>query len=139
MDQQDRERTAAQLEELRQRSQAGQDFAQLAREHSEDLPSAQRGGLWQILSTDQLPVFLQPYVSPLKLGEISAPFFLEDSGHLLKINDDQATIENLVREERLENSMRRLIEEYKLQIHVEERLAAEFIHQPALPPPPSGQ
>ncbi len=135
MDQRDRARTAAQLEELRQRAEAGEDFSQLAREHSDDLPSAQRGGLWQILPSDQLPNFLQPHVSHLKLGEISAPFFLEDSGHLLKINDDQATIENLVREERLEAAMRRLIEDYKLQIHIEERLAPEFLHQPVLPPP----
>lgn len=139
MDQQDRERTAAQLEALRQRAQAGEDFAQLARTYSEDPFSAQRGGLWQILSSDQLPGFLQPQVGHLKLGEVSAPFFLEDSGHLLKINDDQATIENLVREERLETSMRRLIEDYRQQIHIEERLAPEFLHQPALPPPPPGQ
>lgn len=139
MDQQDRERTATQLEELRRRAEAGEDFAQLARQYSEDLSSAQRGGLWQVLSTDQLPSFIQPYVGPMKLGEISSPFFLEDSGHLLKINDDQATIENLVREERLEAAMRRLIEDYKQQIHIEERLSEDFLHQPALPPPPTGK
>ncbi|MBM3279207.1 MAG: peptidylprolyl isomerase [Candidatus Handelsmanbacteria bacterium] len=133
MDQQDRERTDAQLGELRGRAQAGEDFAQLAREYSEDLPSAQRGGLWQILPKDQLPAFLLPHLAHLRLGEISAPFFLEDSGHLLKINDDQATIENLVREERLEAAMRRLIEDYRRQIHIEERLSEEFLHQPAPP------
>lgn len=135
MDQHDRERTAAQLEDLRQRAMAGGDFAQLAREYSEDPASASRGGLWQILPSNQLPAFIQPYVGHLKLGEVSEPFFLEDSGHLLKINDDQATIENLVREERLEAAMRRLIEDFKQQIHIEQRLAPEFLHQPVLLPP----
>ncbi|MBI2503664.1 MAG: peptidylprolyl isomerase [Candidatus Latescibacteria bacterium] len=139
MDQQDRERTAAQLEDLRRRAQTGEDFAQLAKTYSEDLSSAQRGGLWQVLSTDQLPSFIQPYVGQLKLGEISSPFFLEDSGHLLKINEDQATIENLVREERLETAMRHLIEDYRQQIHIEERLSEDFLHQPSLPPPPPGK
>lgn len=139
MNQQDRERTATQLEELRQRVAAGEDFAQLAKEYSEDLPSAQRGGLWQILSTDQLPGFIQPYVGPMKLGEISSPFFLEDSGHLIKINDDQATIENLVREDRLGTAMRRLVEDYRQQLHIEERLSDDFLHQPVLPPLPAGK
>lgn len=129
--QQDRERLAAQLEELRQRALAGEDFSQLARAFSEDASSAQRGGLWQVLPRDQLPPFLQPYVGPLKLGEISAPFFLEGSGHILKINDDQATLENLVREERLEAAMRRIVDEYKQQIHIEQRLSDDFLRQPS--------
>lgn len=131
----DRERVAAQLEELRQRALAGEDFAQLAKTFSEDPPSAQRGGLWQVLPKDQIPPFLQPYLGPLKLGQISAPFFLEDSGHLLKINDDQATLEGLVREERLEAAMRKLIDEYRQQIHIEQRLSEDFLRQPGLAQP----
>ncbi len=127
----DRERVADQLEELRRRGLAGEDFSQLAREFSEDAASAQRGGLWQVLPRDQIPPFLQPHLGQLRLGGICAPFFLEGSGHILKINDDQATVESLVREERLEAAMRRLIDEYKQQIHVEQRLSEDFLRQPS--------
>ena len=130
--QEDRDSTASLLAQLRQRALAGEDFAQLAKTYSDDLPSAQRGGLWQVLPRDQLPGFVQPYVSQLKLGEISAPFFLEDSCHLLKVNDDQATIESLVREERLESAMHRIIADYKQQINIENRLSEQFLRPPAL-------
>ena len=38
-------------------------------------------------------VQLKRFVDPLTLGGVSEPFFLDDGGHILKINDDQATIE----------------------------------------------
>ena len=126
----DQTRTREQLEELRQRALAGEDFAQLARAHSNNRNTAMRGGLWDIFPSEQIPVFLQPHLSGLKLGEISEPFFLDDGGHILKINADQATLESLLREEWTAATMQKLIEEYKKEIHIEKRLGEEFSRQP---------
>ena len=121
----DRARAMARLTELRDRAMAGEDFAQLAKEYSEDPQSARAGGLWQILEKRQIPPFLQPHIGHLKLGEISQPFMLEEDGHILKINDDHPTLEALVREERMNELMAQLIEDFKKEIHVENRLDEE--------------
>lgn len=127
----DRTRAIARLTELRDRAMAGEDFAQLAKEYSEDPLSARAGGLWQILEKGQVPPFLQPHIGHLKLGEISQPFMLEEDGHILKINDDHPTLEALVREERMNELMVQLIEDFKKEIHVENRLDEEqFLWDP---------
>ena len=117
----DKERTRAQLEELRRRALAGEDFAELARRYSED-PSAKKGGLWNRFYKDQMPPFLQLYLNHLKLGEISEPLFMDDGGHIIKINDDHATLERLMRDSRLSETMRQLIDDFKEQIHLEKRI-----------------
>ena len=117
----DKERTQAQLEELRQRALAGENFAELARNHSED-PSAKKGGLWNRFNSDQIPPFLQPYLGHLKLGEISEPLFLDDGGYIIKINDDHATLERSMRDARLSDTMRQQIDDFKEEIYLEKRM-----------------
>ena len=126
----DHERARSQLEDLRRRAVSGEDFAELARTYSEDPGTARQGGLWQILDRDAIPAFLAPFVSDLGLGGISQPFFLEDGGHILKVNDDFATLESLVREERVGSRMEQLIADYRSAIHVEERLDEEWLWDP---------
>ena len=75
---------------------------------------------------DQVPPFLIPHVENLRLGEVSEPFFLEDGGFIVKINDDQSTLESLIRESRLTESMRQTIDEFKTQIHVDKRLNEDY-------------
>ena len=116
----DEERVLAQLQGLRERTLAGEDFAELAREYSED-PSAELGGLWNTFDKNQIPAFLQPHLADVKLGGVSDPFILEDGGALIKINDDQATLERLIRERRIPQTMEKVITEFKEQIHLERR------------------
>lgn len=123
----DRERVRSRLEDLRRQALAGADFAQLARDVSEDPGTSRQGGLWQVLDRDAIPAFLAPYVAGLGLGGISEPFFLEDGGHILKINDDYATLESLVREERVGARMEQLILDFRSEIHVEERLSEDWL------------
>ncbi len=118
----DKERARQQLEELRQRVFNGEDFSQLARNHSEDRETALRGGLWSILPKDQVQPFLQPYIDRMKLGDVSEPFFTEDGGHIIKINDDDSILETLLREDRIFAAMRQVIDAYKGEIHVENRI-----------------
>ena len=126
----DREKVRRQLGELRQRALDGEDFALLARTHSQNQQTAMRGGLWDIFPSDQIPTFLEPHLRGLSLGEVCAPFFLDDGGHILKINDDQATLESLIRELRTADTVQQLIDDYKTEIHVEKRLDEEFLRQP---------
>ena len=126
----DKERAEERLHELRRRSLSGEDFAALARAHSDDPNSAMQGGLWGTFPRDQIPDFLKPYIDGLKLGEVSEPFFLQGEGFLFRINDDQATLEGLIRESRTESAMRDLIRDYRQQIHIETRLDGDYLREP---------
>ena len=126
----DKERTHRELADLRQRILNGEDFAELAQQYSEDPSTAQMGGLWQSWAKEEIPSFLDPYISHLKLGDITQPFFLEDGGHLLLVNDDQNIIERMVREQRMASALRQMIDEFKHEIHIENRLNEDFLWQP---------
>jgi peptidyl-prolyl cis-trans isomerase SurA len=126
----DKGNTHDKLLELRKRALNGEVFSQLAREYSGNPQTAQQGGLWGNFPREQIPEFLKPYLNGLKLGEISEPFFLEEGGHIIKINDDQAALEGLIRETRTEQAMRKLIDEYRQQIHIETRLDEEDLRRP---------
>lgn len=126
----DKQRAEERLRDLRRRVGDGEDFAALARAHSDDPNSAMQGGLWGTFPRDQIPAFLKPYIDGLKLGEVSEPFFLQGEGFLFRINDDQATLESLIREARTERAMRDLIRDYRQQIHIETRLDGDFLREP---------
>lgn len=128
----DKARVEAQLEDLRRRAVGGEDFAQLARDHSQDASTARQGGLWQILPREAIPPSLDTYIGHLGFGDVSEPFFVENSGHILKINDDYATLEALVREQRVTLRMEELIRAYREEIYVEERLDEEWLWDPLL-------
>ena len=123
----DAEAALARLAALRNRALEGEDFAELARDYSEDEEGARRGGLWDYFPKEAIPPFLDPIVSSMGLGDVSEPFMLEDGAHILKINDDYATLEGFVREELVSRLMSDLIEAHRQRIHVESRLDAEFL------------
>ena len=58
------------------------------------------------------------------------PSFFDDGGHIIKIDDDQAILEGLIRESRTAEAMRQLIDEYRQQIHIEVRLDEENLRRP---------
>ena len=78
--------------------------------------------MWQRFSRDQIPPFLQPYLGHLKLGEVSEPLFLDDGGYIIKINDDHATLERLMRDARLSDTMRQQIDDFKEEIYLDKRM-----------------
>lgn len=126
----DQARARETLADLRGRALNSEEFSQLARQYSANPQTAMQGGLWGTFPKAQIPNFLQPYLRDLKLGGISEPFFLDDGGYIVKINDDQAVIEGLIRDIRTEAAMRQLIDEYRQQIHVEIRLDEENLRRP---------
>ncbi|MDP6698572.1 MAG: peptidylprolyl isomerase, partial [Candidatus Latescibacteria bacterium] len=126
----DKDATRDKLLDLQRRARGGEEFSQLARQYSDNPQTAMQGGLWGSFPREQIPEFLQPYLRGLQLGEISEPFFLEEGGHIIRINDDQAALEGLIRESRTEEAMRELIEEYRQQIHIETRLDEDDLRRP---------
>lgn len=125
----DRIRVVDRLRELRERAMQDEDFADLAREFSQDPRTAQQGGLWNILKKEEIPPFLVPFVGHLRLGEISEPFVMEDGARIIHVNDDQNTLESFVREQLMIDRMRELIDNHKLEIHVQNRLEDDFLWQ----------
>ena len=126
----DKDATRDKLFDLQRRARAGEEFSQLARQYSDNPQTAMQGGLWGNFPREQIPEFLQPYLRGLRLGDISEPFFLEEGGHIIRVNDDQAALEGLIRESRTEEAMRKLIEEYRQQIHIEIRLDEDDLRRP---------
>lgn len=73
------------LEQLRQRIENGEDFAKLARSHSQDTGSASRGGeLGWVNPGDMVPEFEQA-MDRLKPGEVSAPVQSRFGWHLIQV------------------------------------------------------
>ena len=126
----DEARARETLADLRHRAQNGEEFSQLARQYSANPQTAMQGGLWGTFPKEGIPEFLQPYLRNLKLGDVSEPFFFDDGGHIIKIDDDQAVLEGLIRESRTAEAMRQLIDQYRQQIHIEVRLDEENLRHP---------
>lgn len=78
--------TRAEIKALRERIAAGESFEALAREHSKDPGSAERGGSLGTLSRDTLdPAFAQVAFS-LQPGELSEPVRTPFGFHLIKVD-----------------------------------------------------
>ena len=73
------------LERLRERIVQGEDFTELARFHSDDTPSAVRGGDLGWLSPGDAAPDLQAVMDGLQEGELSQPFKTEWGWHLVKV------------------------------------------------------
>ena len=73
------------LEQVRQRIEAGDDFTNLARAHSEDKGSATRGGdLGWLNPGDTVPEF-EAEMDKLAPGKISAPFRTDFGWHIVQV------------------------------------------------------
>lgn len=73
------------LEELRKRIEAGEDFAALARTHSEDPGSRPRGGDLGWSSPGMLVPEFQQAMEALQIGQISAPFKTQFGWHIVQV------------------------------------------------------
>ena len=81
------EQTRALAQSLRERIVAGEDFAELAREHSEDAGSAMAGGdLGWTDGSEFVPEF-RAAIAELEAGELSQPFQSEFGWHIAQVQD----------------------------------------------------
>ncbi len=88
--QEDERRVIQTLQELRQRALGGEDFAELAREYSEDESTSNDGGDlgWVQPQLLQIPEF-KTAVEGLEEGDISAPFKTDYGYHIIKVEEKE--------------------------------------------------
>ncbi len=112
-------------QDLRKRLEAGADFAQLARENSEDKESAAKGGEWGLIKrSSSLPEDVKTTVFALKPGQVSEPLKEANGFYLIKLdefskqpyNEVSAQIADKLRQERLQNFMKDLQKRFTVKV-----------------------
>ena len=101
------------LSQLKTRIEGGEDFAALAKSHSEDAASAVNGGdLGWINPGTMVPEF-EEHMSQLKPGEISEPFKTQFGWHIVQVLErrDHDNAEDLLRDKAREIIRQRKIKE----------------------------
>lgn len=125
-------RALSRLNEVHEQLQQGADFADMARQHSEDVGSAGSGGLLGWISPGELPGEFENTLAGLEPGQFSRPFATPFGWHIAKVlerRDHDSTEEirmaraaQILRERRAEeateNWLRRLYDE----AYIENRL-----------------
>lgn len=113
----DEERTRALAISLHERVQAGADFAELAREYSDDTSSANQGGdLGWGPASNYTPEFAKQ-INALEPGEVSQPFKTRDGWHLVELQDwreRDSTLEARRNLARNRIAQRKISEEYEV-------------------------
>jgi parvulin-like peptidyl-prolyl isomerase len=79
------EQAAAKAAELYRQIQSGADFAQVARQNSDDVQSAANGGKLGPYSPGRLPQEIDAQVSRLRPGQVSGPILSQFGIHLFKV------------------------------------------------------
>jgi peptidyl-prolyl cis-trans isomerase SurA len=85
----DEQEAKAFLDSLRARIIAGEDFADVAKQYSDDKDSAPAGGLLGWYEVANLPSDFRKAIQGLKTGEISEPFVSEFGAHIIQVMDQQ--------------------------------------------------
>jgi parvulin-like peptidyl-prolyl isomerase len=75
---------AEKIQNLHRQLQGGADFSALAKEHSEDDKSGQKGGSWGAVALSELPEILASALKKLKQNTISEPIRSPYGYHILK-------------------------------------------------------
>ena len=73
--------------ELKARAEAGEDFADLARQYSEDIGSAQEGGDLGWTNPGQMVPEFEKAMAATKIGQISEPVRSQFGWHVLEVLD----------------------------------------------------
>lgn len=73
------------MEDIRERAQSGEDFAELAREYSEDPGSKNNGGLYQNIERGQMVEEFDERAFSMPIGEISDVFETQFGYHILTV------------------------------------------------------
>ena len=83
---------AALLSEIQSKLDAGEDFAALAQQYSQDVGSADFGGDLGFTSGDTFPEPFEAALAALEVGQVSAPVETDSGTHLIKLVDKQETV-----------------------------------------------
>ena len=85
----DKEEAISLADDLRKKSESGENFENLITEYSEDEGTKNSGGFLGVSDGNAFPAEFELALEDLSKGEISQPIVLENSVHLLKLTDIQ--------------------------------------------------
>lgn len=122
-----------QLEELRKKIEAGEDFAEVAKQYSEDPETKEKGGEMEKFSRGSLPTRIEDVLFALKQGQLSPVLRSKKGLHLYKIEErEEASARSFeeVKEElmqqiyqtKLEKATKSWVEEVRKRSFIENRL-----------------
>lgn len=83
------EPSAETLQEIQAKLDAGEDFAALAKQYSEDFGSSDLGGDLGFTSGDTFPEAFETALAALEIGQVSAPVVTDAGTHFVKLLDTQ--------------------------------------------------
>ncbi len=125
----------AKIRELRRRIAAGEDFAELAREHSEDITSANQGGDMGWFEIEAYGTRVAQVISSLPDGGLSEPFQTQAGWHLVQrlgTREQDRTAERIrqqaaetIRNRKAEEEYETYLRQIRAESYVENRLAPE--------------
>lgn len=75
----------ARVAELQQKLDAGEDFAELAKEYSDDVVSSEEGGDVGFTSGDVFPEAFEDALASLEVGQVSGPVTTDAGTHFIKL------------------------------------------------------
>lgn len=122
LDESDVEAAQKRAMDIYQRLQKGEDFAELARELSEFDQTASRGGYINAFKKSELPPDFVEVGTTLKPGQVSLPIKTERGWDLVKINDDLNSLEEMLKQEKLQELFREVLAETREKLYVDIRM-----------------
>ena len=124
----DQETTVSELNKLRDRALAGEDFAELAKEFSEDPGSGLKGGELGWSTPGMFVPEFEQTMNSIAVGEISTPFSSQFGWHILQVTErrKQDFSDDILRN-RAENMLRQRKYEEELQVWLQEIRDEAFI------------
>ena len=124
----DEETTISQLNELRDRIAADEDFALLAKEFSEDPGSALNGGELGWSTPGMFVPEFEQTMSSIELKEVSAPFLSQFGWHILQVTERRnEDFSDTIMRNRAQNLLRQRKYEEELQVWLQEIRDEAFI------------
>ena len=125
-DEADKEAAHQKTLNLYKRIETGEDFAELARKESNFEPTAKRGGLLGAYPKTDLPPAFADVVRNLKPGSVTLPIYVDQEDitgwNLVKVNDDVHSLEEVVKQQRLQDRFRQTLKDMREKLYVDVRL-----------------
>ena len=119
------------IRDLRQKILDGEDFAALARQHSDDDNSVVAGGNMDWFNEGELLLDMETVVDALEIGELSEPFRSTDGWHIFEVLERrESDLSNIYNRNQAANTLRRRKFDLELQnwlIEIREEAFVKFI------------
>jgi parvulin-like peptidyl-prolyl isomerase len=106
---------------LYERIQAGEDFAELAKTESDHKETGKSGGKLGNYKEDQPPPGFASIMPTMYLGKVSKPVRTEFGWHLVKVTDDDDTLQEIVRNVKIQEHFERVLAETREKLYIDIR------------------